>query len=155
MKKTSIHRSYWFTMVCYIFALICGVVGSILILIYANEFIDSLSKIQGLIFIIGITFALIFLAFYSLKTIIILLKDFSNLKNNEYVSIIGKVIAFKKNRDPDSGMQINNNPIVLILGTKDKIELLINDKIMIGETYKFNYLKNCKIAEIVEKIQDL
>lgn len=81
MKKTSIHRLYWFTMVCYIFTLICGVVGSILILIYANEFIDSLGKIWGLIFITGITFALIFLAFYSLKTIIILLKDFLDLKN--------------------------------------------------------------------------
>ena len=155
MKKTSIHQLYWFTVVCYIFTLICGAVGSILILIYANEFIDSLGKIWGLIFITGIIFALIFLAFYSSKTIIILLKDFLDLKNNEYVSIIGKVIAFKKNRDPDFGMQINNNPVVLILGTKDKIELFINDKIMIGETYKFNYLKNCKIAEIVEKIQDL
>ena len=53
MKKTSIHQLYWFTMVCYIFALICGVMGSILILIYANEFIDSLGKIWGLILLLA------------------------------------------------------------------------------------------------------
>lgn len=46
----------------------------------------------------------------------------------------------------------NDNPIVLILDTNKEVELIINDKIMIGETYKFNYLENCKIAEVVEKL---
>ena len=43
-------------------------------------------------------------------------------------------------------------PIVLILDTSEEVELIINDKIMIGEIYKFNYLKNCKIAEVIEKL---
>ena len=40
-----------------------------------------------------------------------------------------------------------------MLNTNEKIELIINDNIMVGETYKFNYLKNSKIAEIIEKIE--
>ena len=63
-----------------------------------------------------------------------------------------KVLKFKKNREPESGVQINDKPIVLVLDTNEEVELIINDKIMIGETYKFNYLKNCKIAEVVEKL---
>ena len=43
--------------------------------------------------------------------------------------------------------------MVLIVDTFEEVELIINDKILIGETYRFNYLKNCKIAEVVEKVQ--
>ena len=61
-------------------------------------------------------------------------------------------MKFKRNREPESGVQINDKPIVLILDTSEEVELIINDKIMIDETYKFNYLKNCKIAEVVKKL---
>lgn len=117
-----------------------------------NEFIVNAGKILGIIFLICIVGLFAILIIFSIKVIITLLKDLKSLKNNDYISIIGKVIKFKKNIEPESGVQINDTPIVLILDTNKEVELIINDKIMIGETYKFNYLENCKIAEVVEKL---
>lgn len=117
-----------------------------------KEFIENFGKILGIIFLIGIVGLFAVLIIFSIKVIITLLKDAKSLKSNDYVSIVGKVLKFKRNIEPESGVQINDRPIVLILDTGEEVELFINDKIMIGETYKFNYLKNCKIAEVVEKI---
>ncbi|HIT17552.1 MAG TPA: hypothetical protein IAD04_04165 [Candidatus Caccosoma faecigallinarum] len=155
MKKTSIRQLYWFTMICHIFALLCGIGGSIIMVVNYKEFIENFGKILGIIFLIGIVGLFVALIIFSIKVIITLLKDAKSLKSNDYVSIVGKVLKFKRNIEPESGVQINDRPIVLILDTGEEVELFINDKIMIGETYKFNYLKNCKIAEVVEKIQDL
>lgn len=152
MKKTSIRQLYWFTMICHIFVLICGIVASVIMSINYNSFIESVGKTLGIIFLIFVIGLFIVLIFFSTKVIVILLKDSKSLKNNDYVSIIGKVLKFKRNREPESGVQINDKPIVLILDTSEEVELIINDKIMVGETYKFNYLKNCKIAEVVDKI---
>ena len=152
MKKTSIRQLYWFTMICHIFVLICGIVASAIMVVNYNGFIESIGQVLGIIFLIGVVCLFVVLITFSIKVIITLLKDLKSLKNNDYISIIGNVLKFKKNREPDSGVQINDKPIVLILDTNEEIELIINDKIMIGETYKFNYLKNCKIAEVVEKI---
>lgn len=152
MKKTSIRQLYWFTMICHIFVLICGIAASVIMTVNYNSFIESIGKILGIIFLIGVVCLFVVLIIFSIKVIITLLKDLKSLKNNDYISIIGKVLKFKKNREPESGVQINDKPIVLVLDTNEEVELIINDKIMIGETYKFNYLKNCKIAEVVEKL---
>ncbi len=152
MKKTSIRQLYWFTMICHIFVLICSIVISVIMTVNYNSFIESIGKVLGIIFLIGVVGLFVVLIVFSIKVIITLLKDLKSLKNNDYISIIGKVLKFKKNIEPESGIQINDKPIVLILDTGEEVELIINDKIMIGETYKFNYLKNCKIAEVVEKI---
>ena len=152
MKKTSIHQLYWYTMICRIFALICSIGASVLMTVNYSSFIESLGKALGIIFLIGVVGGLVFLIISLIKGIMTLLKDLKSLKNNDFISIIGKVLKFKKNIEPESGVQINDIPIVLILATGEDIELFINDKIMIGETYKFNYLKNCKIAEVIEKI---
>ena len=152
MKKTSIHQLYWYTMICRIFALICSIGASVLMTVNYSSFIESLGKVLGIIFLIGAVGGIVVLIISLIKGIITLLKDLKSLKNNDFISIIGKVLKFKKNIEPESGVQINNIPIVLILDTGEEIELFINDKIMIGETYKFNYLKNCKIAEVIEKI---
>ena len=40
----------------------------------------------------------------------------------------------------------------MILETNEEIELTVNDKITVNEIYRFNYLQNCKIAEVVEKL---
>ena len=152
MKKTSIRQLYWYTMICRIFALICSIGASVLMIVNYSSFIESLGKALGIIFLIGVVGGLVFLIISLIKGIMTLLKDLKSLKNNDFISIIGKVLKFKKNIEPESGVQINDIPIVLILDTGEEIELFINDKIMIGETYKFNYLKNCKIAEVIEKI---
>ena len=139
-------------MICHIFALISSIGTSVLMTVNYSSFIESLGKALGIIFLIGVVGGLVFLIISLIKGIMTLLKDLKSLKNNDFISIIGKVLKFKKNIEPESGVQINDIPIVLILDTGEEIELFINDKIMIGETYKFNYLKNCKIAEVIEKI---
>lgn len=152
MRKTSIRQLYWFTMICHVFALLCGIGGSIIMIVNYNEFIVNIGKILGIIFLICIVGLFVVLIIFSMKVIITLLKDLKSLKNNDYISIIGKVLKFKKNKEPELGVQINDKPIVLIIDTSEEVELIINDKIMIGETYRFNYLKNCKIAEVDEKL---
>lgn len=139
-------------MIGHIFVLICGIIASVIMILNYNSFIESIGEVVGIIFLIGVVGLFVVLISFSIKVINTLLKDLKSLKNNDYISIIGKVLKFKKNRDPDSGVQINDKPIVLILDTSEEVELIIDDKIMIGETYRFNYLKNCKIAEVVEKI---
>ena len=148
MKKTSIRQLYWFTMICHIFVIICGIVASVIITVNYNGFIESIGKVSGIIFLVGVVVLLVVMIAFSIRGIITLLKDLKSLKNNDYISIIGKVLKFKKNIEPESGVQINDNPIVLILNTSEEVELIINDKIMIGETYKFNYLRHSKIAEV-------
>lgn len=152
MKKTSIRQLYRSTMICHIFVLICGIIASVIMILNYNNFIESIGEVVGIIFLIGVVGLVVVLISFSIKVINTLLKDLKSLKNNDYISIIGKVLKFKKNRAPDSGVQVNDKPIVLILDTSEEVELIIDDKIMIGETYRFNYLKNCKIAEVVEKI---
>ena len=136
------------------FALICGIIGSVIMLINYNTFISAVGRALGTIFLIGIVGLFIILVVFSLSVIITLLKDAKSLKNNSYVSISGKVSRFKRNRDPESGNQINDKPFILS-DTNEEIGLIINDKVVLGEAYKFNNLKNCKIAEIVEKINQI
>lgn len=152
MKKTTICQIYYFSIICNLFALLCGVAGIIIMLIYSNEFTSNQGKIFELTVVIVIIVAFIFLVLLSTKKLIALFKDYNAVKSKNYISIIGKVIKFKRNREPESGVQINDQPIITILDTNEEIVLIINDKILIGEIYKFNYLYNSKIAEIVEKI---
>lgn len=122
-------------------------------LAYSKEFIDILDKVFGIIFVVGVVIGFAVLAISSTKGLLILLKDLKSLKNNDYISIIGKVIKFKSNREPELGVQINDHPIVMILDTGEEVELVLNDFVTAGATYKFNYLKNSKIAEVVEEIK--
>ena len=149
----SIHQVYWYSIVCNFITIIGGISVAIFFIFDLNETIESWGRFWGIIFILFITSFCLVCSLSAVKSLSILFKDFNSVKNKNYISIIGKVIKFKKNISLDSGSQVNNEPIVLILDTNEKIELIVNDKIMVGETYKFNYLKNSKIAEIVESIK--
>ena len=46
-------------------------------------------------------------------------------------------------------------PIVEIVGTNGRVQLYVLDKVKIGETYIFHYLENSKIAEVVEKVENV
>ena len=151
MRKSTICKMYYYTMISCVFTLICGVACGVVTAVYFNEFYNDY-KVFGTIFVIFIISLSLFLILSSLKGLICLLKDFRDLKNNKFITVIGKVIKFERNREPESGAQINDKPVVMILDTNEQIVLSINDETKIGETYKFNYLKNCKIAEIVEKL---
>ncbi len=143
---------YCFTMICHVLSLICAIVGTAFMIIYYDELIRNVGKVLGLIFVIGVILTFMFLMIFSLKTIITMLKDYNALRNKQYCLVVGKVIGFKRNREPESGVQINDKPVIIAIETNEKIVLNINDRILIGETYKFNYLKNCKIAEIIEQL---
>ncbi len=86
------------------------------------------------------------------KAIITFLKDYDAVKNNKALSVIGKVLGFERNRDPETGTQINDSPIIMIIDTEEKITLKINERVTVGETYKFKYLKYSKLAVVVEKM---
>ena len=146
MKKTSIGTLYCLSMMSSIFILIVGIFGSIFIPISLTDSFDNLLVV---IFVIGISFLFVL---FSLLQLIDLIRDLPSLKKHEYISITGKVIAFKKNIEPESGVQINDKPVVQIIERGNEIVLQINDKLTIGKTYKFNYLKHSKIAEVVEEI---
>lgn len=154
MKKTSIRELYRFQMVSHIFVILCEIITVVFITLNYNSFIESFGIIWSIVFLIFIIGTLSLLAISTIEDINTLLKDLKSLKNNDYISIIGKVLKFKKNINPRAKIQINNKPVIQILDTNEEIELFINDKIIIGETYKFKYLKNTKIAEVVEKISN-
>ena len=96
MKKTSIHQLYWFIMICHIFVLICGIVASVIMVVNYNGFIEGIVQVLGIIFLIGVVCLFVVLITFSIKVIITLLKDLKSLKNNDYISMIGKVLKFKK-----------------------------------------------------------
>lgn len=154
MKKTPIKHLYWLSMISIIFVLMCSIACIITLIIKHNECILLFGNLFGTLFML--VFVVIFTIMFicSIRKITIMVKDIKLLRNKEYISITAKVLSFKKNEDPESGVQINDRPIVLRLDTGEILELSINDEVMIGETYKFNYLRHSKIAEVVETIND-
>ncbi len=85
----------------------------------------------------------------SVKELIILRKDYGTYKNGNYLEIKGRVIGFKENRDPDSGVQINCMPIIQI-DDNSEICLIVDTYLDLNGTYRFKYLKHSRLAEIVE-----
>ena len=152
MKRSSINKMYCFTLSSHVIGLICGILGAVIMLIYSCEFINYGGKILGLSFVIVIVGSFFLLIIFSIKALVTLLKDLKSLINNGLISIIGKVLKFERNREPESGTQINDHPVVLVLDSNEIISLNVNEKVVIGGTYKFNYLKNFKIAEFVKRI---
>ncbi len=152
MKKTTIRQLYFFTLTCNIFTLLCGVTGDVVLPIFTKDFIEMIGKVLGIVCVVCIVLAFTALIIFSLISLIKLLKDYRAVKHNDFVTIVGKVIRFAKNKNTDSGAQINDKPVVMITDTNEEIVLNVNDKITVGESYRFNYLKHCKIAEIVEKL---
>ncbi len=150
MQKMSIRQNYFYSLVCYIFVFACGIAGGIVVICHINEFVGDGENSLGWLFVIGLLVAFLALIILSVKKAIVLLKDYNDLKRGNFISITGKVRGFLKNREPESGVQINSMPIVMVEETEEII-LNINDHIVLGETYTFNYLKNSRIAEITKK----
>ncbi|MGI6770834.1 MAG: hypothetical protein ACOX5Y_00190 [Acholeplasmataceae bacterium] len=152
MKET-IKGTYYLNLAGHLFLFFCGIGFAIFIFINRVEFINIniFGKIGGIIFVIFILIGLIILIILSLKEVIKLMKDYKSIKANKYITIIGKVIKFRRNRDPETGLQMNNRPIVLVKDTNEKIELFTHSILRVGHSYIFNYLKNSKIAEAVEE----
>lgn len=151
-EKNSIHNLYWFALISYTFTLICVLVTASCLPIFLFEKFTSYSVVLWIVFVVAVAILCVLFIIYCIKKIFSLLKDFKSLKSKEYISFIGKVIRFEINKDSETGVQINNTPVVVNIETNEEIELTVNDFIDIGGVYRFNYLENSKIAEIVEKI---
>ena len=82
--------------------------------------------------------------------LIICLKDFSTVKNNNFKTIIGTVYRYAKN-EAEAGQQLNSHPIIKLLNSEETIELFINKGTELNKTYKFIYLKHTKIGEVEEE----
>lgn len=152
MKKTSLCEMYVWTMACHVFVFILGI-GCICTMLVQTKKLDAgAERIFWLIFFTIVIIGCILFSVSVAKVIITLLKDYDAVKNNKALSITGKVLGFKRNRNPETGTQINNEPIIMIIDTEEEIILKINDRVTVGETYKFKYLKYSKLAEVVEKM---
>ena len=152
MKKTSIKKMYYYTLISDILSLTIGIAGGLIVLIFLDEFVGKIGVAVGIALVCVIVAMFFSFATFSIIDLIVLFKDYKALKNSSFISVTGKVLRFERNTEPESGAQINDKPVILDLDTGGEIKLNINDKIAIGETYEFVYLKNCKIAEIVNKI---
>ena len=84
-------------MISNIFGLICGAVGSTVMIINYEEFIRIFGKILGIIFLIVIVGFFFTLIIFPIKQMLILLKDYKLLKNKELISVLGKVIVVRNN----------------------------------------------------------
>ena len=151
MKKVSIREMYYFSLVCAIFMFFISIAGIVIILLHFNDFANSTNRYLGVVFAFIIVGSFVVLNVSSLKRLIVLSKDYKAIKTNEFITITATVVKFENNRDPESGRQIRDRPIVRIAETNEEIVLDINVTVSVGKTYEFNYLKNSKIAEIVEK----
>ena len=149
MRKTSVSKLYKFYLLSQIFISLTTVLSAIVIISSSSESInDQGNSTLGLLFEIVVITALAVLLIISIKTIVLLLKDFDNYRKKKYITVEGQVIGFKKNRDPESGLQMNNTPIINVVDTNERVVLNINDSVCIGKTYVFHYLKYSKIAEV-------
>lgn len=152
MKKT-ISEMYWFSMISNLFLLACSIAGCIVVLVYTSSGIMNFGVVLETIFVIAIILTFALWCYLLVKDLVALMKDYKAEKSHNYISVIATVIRFKRNTEPESGVQINDTPIVMNIDTSEEILLKLNDSVEIGETYKFNYLKNCRIGEIVKKIE--
>ena len=94
-KKTPIHQLYCFVMISNIFGLICGDVGSTVMIINYEEFIRIFGKILGIIFLIVIVGFFFTLIIFPIKQMLILLKDYKLLKNKELISVLEKLLLLE------------------------------------------------------------
>jgi hypothetical protein len=82
--------------------------------------------------------------------LIICLKDFSTVKNNNFKTTIGTVYRYAKN-EAETGQQLNSHPIIKLLNSEETIELFINKGTELNKTYKFIYLEHTKIGAVEEE----
>ena len=153
MSKSSIEERFHFNLIGTIIMTVLMLVPEITIIVDRQKVIDEWGFTWWIVGVVAFFILFVAICVSSIKDIMVLLKDREAVKQKEFVTIVGKVVGFKENRMPDTGIQINNIPIILTSDTNEKIELHIEENVKIGETYKFQFLENSKIGEVVEHIE--
>ena len=155
-KNRALEKYYYGTLVVWIMLLVLSIISLILLCIEGIKLLAQHNNAYYIVIILIVQgIVCIYFIVYTIIRLKNLLKDKRAIKNNNYISIEGKVIKFVKNIDLETGKQNNNIPIVEIVGTNDRVQLYMLDKVKIGETYIFHYLENSKIAEVIEKVENV
>ena len=81
--------------------------------------------------------------------IIVCLNDFSTVRNNMFKEATRKVIKYKKN-ESEIGLQLNNHPVIEVLNSGDRLELLVDKGTELNKIYIFIYLEHTKIDAVKE-----
>ena len=151
MGRTTIRKLYIFSIISHASGLLFSIMGSLFMFFsICSQKIEK--DLLTTLLIIGAFVGFLFLVTTTVKSTLLLLKDYSSFRNKKYISVTGTVIGFKKNKDPESNAQINDHPVIKA-STGETIVLYVNDQIQLHKTYRFHYLENSKIAEIVEYLQ--
>jgi len=153
MSKTSLKSLYTFQWVATLFMFFTSISVLICVITQWEQFVKAEDDIMGYTVVVIVLIGLSAILISSLKGMIPLLKDYKYLKNNSYISIMGTVIGFTKNVNPETGTQSNTKPLIKIVPSNEEIVLHFNEYLNVGETYKFIYLPNTKIAEVIEKVE--
>ena len=149
-KKATVKELYYFNLFSISLLGLIGVIAFVCISVYRFNLPD-VDPFNNFLYAVMV-FCFTSMVFFITKELIPLLKDYSNVKSSIYQIVCGSVIAFKKNRDPESGIQINSKPIVQPVGQSDTIMLKVNTSLKIGQTYIFIYLEHSKLAYVKEEI---
>ena len=153
MSKSSIEERLKSHLINAIITPVLFLAPEIVFIVDRQKVIDEWGFTWWIVIVVAFFFLFVAICVSSIKEIMVLLKDRKAVKQKEFVTIVGKVVGFKENRIPDVG-QVNNIPIILTNDTNEKIELHIyEENVKIGETYKFQFLENSKIGEVVEHIE--
>ena len=153
MSKSSIEERHKSHLINAIITPVLFLAPEIVFIVDRQKVIDEWGFTWWIVIVVAFFFLFVAICVNSIKDIMVLLEDRNAVKQKEFVTIVGKVVGFKENRIPDVG-QVNNIPIILTNDTNEKIELHIyEENVKIGETYKFQFLENSKIGEVVEHIE--
>lgn len=147
-----IKKEYYFAVILHIFVISFSVFGLIWSIttnfdIWNKNIIELIMAFFiPLLCIIGIT-----IFGFSLLDIV---KDFKQIRSNNYKQLVGRVVGFAKNQT-ETGDQINNFPKIYIRETKKTIELHVNDHVNLNQEYTFLYLEHTRIGAVkCEEVED-
>lgn len=154
MRKQSIRTRYRSYLIGDIVTIVFSAGIEIMFIVKKQDLIDKIGLAWCIVVIIALFIVFAFVCVNSIKDIRMLLKDREALSKKEFVIVVGKVIGFKEHKSPDTGIQSNDTPVILTIDTNEEIELHVyEENTKIGEIYKFQFLKNSKIGEVVEHIE--
>lgn len=145
-NRASIKELFYMNFCFLLFMMIFSFAFLIFICFSLSSFVDAFDKFGTVIYIILIVFLIVILGILIIN-MVPCFKELKYIKTNSCLEIEGEVIGFKKNKDPESGTQVNSLAIIKY-GNDEKIVLKVNDFLKINTVYTFIYLPNTKTAKV-------
>lgn len=147
-----IKKEYYATLVIDLFVLIVSFMAMVWSLI--DDFEVPNYDIEAMIRVFFLPFTCFFVIVVFTNFLVKLLKDFKQIRSNNYKQLVGRVVGFAKNQT-ETGDQINNFPEIYIKETKKTIELHVSDHVNLNQEYTFLYLEHTRIGAVkCEEVDD-